>query len=94
MFAGLVVEAGMVAIARATAVEAVEADIETRGIVLARTGQRKLAAGKQWHLRTHNGVEALGAVLAVDRLAGSRSVKLCDGQFGAGFWWDEAYRER
>jgi len=70
-----VVKPRVQAVARAAAVEALEADIEPARVVLRRVESARPANGQLQN--TYNRVEALRAVLPVNRLSRSRGREAC-----------------
>lgn len=73
-------EGGVLSVAGATAVETLEADIEAVGVVLEGMGSGSDHMRVEWSSKEdmpHNGVKALGAVLAIDRLGGRRGRDAC-----------------
>lgn len=67
------VEGGVLAIGGATAVEALQADIESLGVVLGKRGSSassSSSSSRRKGVHAYDGVEALGAVLTVDGLVG------------------------
>jgi hypothetical protein len=75
VFAGVAVQLCMAAIASAAAVEALEADIESGGVVLGLLVDGVIAPDRGG---THDGIETLGAVLAVNRIGGRRLGQVCE----------------
>ena len=70
-----VVKPRVQAVARAAAVEALEADIEPARVVLRHVESARAANGQLQN--TYNRVEALRAVLSVNRLSRSRGREAC-----------------
>jgi hypothetical protein len=69
MLSGVAVQFRMVAVAGAAAVEALEADIQAGGVVLCLLAEAVIRLEKG---ATDDGVEALGAVLAIYRICERR----------------------
>jgi hypothetical protein len=74
---GVAVQLGMVAVAGAAAVEALEADIEAGGVVLVGLLADAVLASVDC---TNDGIEALRAVLAVHRIRERRLGQVCQGR--------------